>query len=103
MNNNQRERATKEQIYRSNKQTIQTILESEYDFVLEDDPLVPIKTCNVCGHNRGFILYTYKRWEEHWKKLSHFGMIKCNLCGAPMTWIPKEGRNILIKKHNIIL
>ena len=101
MNNNQRK--TPQQIYRLNRGNTKLILESEYDFVLKDDSLVPIKPCTVCGYNKGFIVYTYKRWEEHSKKLSHFGMIRCNLCGTAMTWIPKEGRNILIKKHNIIL
>jgi hypothetical protein len=101
MNNNHRK--TPEEIYKSNRRNTKLLLESKYDFVLKDDPLVPIKTCTVCGYHKGFIVYTYKRWEEHSKKLSHFGMIRCNLCGSAITWIPRDGRNILIKKHNIDL
>lgn len=79
-----------------------TIL-NHHDFILKDDPLVPIKPCTACGHDKGLIVYTYKRWSEKSKKLSHFGMIVCDRCGSGLRWIDKIGRQLLIKKHGLYL
>ena len=76
--------------------------DSTHEFILKDDPLVPIKPCSRCNHNKGFITYTYKQYQPNdSRRLSHFGMIRCDRCGAPQTWIPKKGRELLCKKHNI--
>lgn len=91
------------QVKRSNQHTIDNLLNSKYDFILSDDPLIPIKPCTSCGHNKGFIVYTYKRWEEHSKKLSHFGLIRCDRCGAALSWIDGVARELLIKKHGFYL
>ena len=92
-----------DKIYAANQSYPDLIYNSKCDFIIPADPLVPIKQCTTCGYNKGFIVYTYKCWENYSKKLSHFGLIRCDQCGSAITWIPKEGRRLLIKKHNITL
>ena len=76
--------------------------DSTHEFILKDDPLVPIKPCSRCNHDKGLITYTYKQYQPNdSRRLSHFGMIRCDRCGAAQTWIPKKGRELLCKKHNI--
>lgn len=82
---------------------INDLSEDQYDFIIPDDPLVPIKPCARCNHNKGLIVYTYRRWRKLSKRLSHFGLIRCDRCGSAITWIPKEGRELLIKKHHLMI
>jgi hypothetical protein len=92
-----------EGIRNSNQNSINKFSEhNDYEFTLKDDPVVPIKPCSRCKHDKGFITYTYKRYDDD-MRFSHFGMIRCDRCGVPQTWIPKKGRELLCKKHNINL
>jgi len=77
-------------------------------FILKDDPLFdydpifcPHKKCRSCGHEKYYLEYHYKRWDIGKKRLSHFGILHCDKCGASITWVNKYLRDALIKKNNL--
>ena len=77
-------------------------------FILKDDPLFeynpifcPHKQCKSCEHDKYYLEYHYKRWDIGKKRLSHFGILHCDKCGASITWVNKYLRDAVIKKNNL--
>lgn len=78
------------------------------DFILPEDPLFkyhpvfcPHRICNTCGHNKYYLEYVYKRWDTGPKRMSHFGILRCDKCGTAITWVNKHLRDAVIKKNNL--
>lgn len=110
-NNNKRDIKTQDEINRSAHFTVETFfndIDQSKVFILKDDPLFkydpifcPHENCNNCDHNKYYLEYHYKRWDTGKKRLSHFGILKCDKCGTSITWVNKYLRDAVIKKNNL--
>ena len=77
-------------------------------FTLPEDPLFkyhscfcPYHKCQLCGHDKFFLVYHYKCWEIGPKKMSHFGILRCDKCGEAIAWVNKHLRDAVIKKNKL--
>ena len=84
------------------------ISENPDTFILPEDPLykyhpvfLPYRKCQCCDHDKFFLEYHYKRWDTGKKRMSHFGILRCDKCGSSITWVNKHLRDAVIKRNNI--
>ena len=109
MNNNPNiQRISQDEVNRYAYYTLKLYESHEHDFILPDDPLFkyhpvfcPFRICNTCGHNKYYLAYVYKRWDAGPKRMSHFGILKCDKCGTSITWVNKHLRDAVIQKNNL--
>ena len=102
---------TQEQINQSAHFFVNEFNRSAKTFTLPTDPLfkyneeyhhlLPHKKCQCCGHDKFFLVYHYKCWEIGPKRMSHFGILRCDKCGESITWVNKYLRDAVIKRNNI--
>ena len=109
MNNNQNiQHISQDVVNRNAYYALKNYESSKHDFILPDDPLFkyhpvfcPHRICNTCGHDKYYLEYAYKRWNVGQKRMSHFGILRCDKCGTSITWVNKHLRDALIQKNNL--
>ena len=80
-------------------------------FVLPNDPLIkylpshphvcPHKQCDTCGHDKYYVEYKYKQWDNPRARMANFAILRCDKCGASVSWVNKYLRNLLIQRNNL--
>ena len=99
---------TQEEINKHAHYFVNEFTEHDGSFTLPNDPLfkyhshfLPYHKCQQCGHDKFFLVYHYKCWEIGPKRMSHFGILRCDKCGEAITWVNKHLRDAIIKKNNL--
>jgi|TARA_A200000159_G_scaffold90157_2_gene83675 hypothetical protein len=99
---------TQDQINSAAHEQVDNFFESNDKFILPEDPLfkydpvyLPHRKCQCCDHDKFFLEYHYKRWDTGKKRLSHFGLLRCDKCGSAITWVNGDLRDALIERNNI--
>jgi len=108
INHHSNKRQTQDEINKKADMWSRLISESSDTFILPEDPLykyhpvfLPYRKCQCCGHDKFFLVYHYKCWEIGPKRMSHFGILRCDKCGESITWVNKYLRDAVIKRNNI--
>ena len=102
---------TQEEINKHAHWFVNEFTEQVGSFTLPTDPLfkyneehhhlLPYEKCQCCGHDKFFLVYHYKCWEIGPKRMSHFGILRCDKCGEAITWVNKHLRDMIIKVNKI--
>ena len=99
---------TQEEINKHAHYFVNEFIENSKSFTLPTDPLfkyhpqfLPYHKCQCCGHDKFFLVYHYKCWDIGPKRMSHFGILRCDKCGEAITWVNKHLRDLIIKVNNL--